>query len=260
MARARNLKPGFFRNADLVELPFEARLLFAGLWTLSDREGRMEDRPKQIKMELFPADNIDCDALLNMLQSVGMIERYTVENKNYIQVINFSKHQNPHRDEKPSLIPCKHSAGTVQAQCKDNAKTIAIGLIPSSLIPDSLNTDLLIPEKPKPQPPVASDAGRPDCPHEKIITLYHELLPASPRIKDWTPARAASLKARWNEETDRQTLDYWKSLFEYIAGIPFLTGKVASNGRKPFVISLDWLVKPDNFAKVREGRYEDRAV
>ena len=61
MARARNIKPGFFRNADLAELPIEARLLFIGLWTIADREGRMEDRPKQIKMELFPADSLDCD-------------------------------------------------------------------------------------------------------------------------------------------------------------------------------------------------------
>jgi hypothetical protein len=105
VARARNLKPGFFRNADLVELPFEARLMFAGLWTIADREGRMEDRPKQIKMEIFPADTIECDALLNMLQSAGMIERYSVENKSYIQVVNFTKHQNPHHMEAPSEIP-----------------------------------------------------------------------------------------------------------------------------------------------------------
>ena len=154
MARARNIKPGFFRNADLVELPFEARLLFIGLWTIADKAGRMEDRPKQIKMELFPADNLDCDALLSMLHELGMIDRYTVENKKYIQVVNFSKHQNPHRDEKTSVIPdkngvvlvednAKHGASTVQTQCKDDSNTVAIGLIPDSLNTDSLNTDSL---------------------------------------------------------------------------------------------------------------------
>ena len=76
MARARNIKPGFFRNADLVELSFEARLLFIGLWTIADRMGRLEDRPKQIKMELFPADNLDCDSLLSDLEKIGVIERY----------------------------------------------------------------------------------------------------------------------------------------------------------------------------------------
>ena len=104
MARARNIKPGFFRNADLVELSFEARLLFVGLWTLADRSGRLEDRPKQIKMEIFPADSVDCNALLDDIAATGMLTRYTVDGKRYLQVVNFIKHQNPHRDEKASKL------------------------------------------------------------------------------------------------------------------------------------------------------------
>ena len=151
MARARNIKPGFFRNADLVELHFEARLLFIGLWTLADREGRLEDRPKQIKMEIFPADSVDCDALLEQLAATGMVARYEVDGKRYLQVVNFTKHQNPHRDEKASTMPDqhgniatpvqapkKHGANTVQTPCNDDADTVAIGLIPDSLIPDSM--------------------------------------------------------------------------------------------------------------------------
>ena len=48
MARARNIKPGFFANENLAECDPLARLLFAGLWCLADREGRLEDRPKRI--------------------------------------------------------------------------------------------------------------------------------------------------------------------------------------------------------------------
>lgn len=144
MSRARNIKPGFFRNSDLADLPFEARLLFIGLWTLADRAGRLEDKPKQIKIEVFPADNVDCDALLNDIAATGMLERYEVDGKRYLQVVNFSKHQNPHRDEKASTIPecIEHCASTVQAPCKQDANTVAIGLNPDSLslIPDSLNS------------------------------------------------------------------------------------------------------------------------
>jgi hypothetical protein len=116
MARARNIKPGFFRNADLVELSFEARLLFIGLWTIADREGRLEDRPKQIKMELFPADNLDCDSILNDLAEIGMITRYEHDGKRFLQVVNFLKHQNPHKDERASTIHSngEHSASTMQ--------------------------------------------------------------------------------------------------------------------------------------------------
>lgn len=111
MARARNIKPGFFMNEDLAEIDTMGRLLFIGLWTIADRDGRLEDRPKRIKGQLFPYDNCDTDALLNDLQEWGFIRRYdgqrvTGEPVKIIQVINFSKHQNPHINEKKSeLLP-----------------------------------------------------------------------------------------------------------------------------------------------------------
>lgn len=142
MARARNIKPGFFANEDLVELPFSTRLLFIGLWTLADREGRLEDRPKRIKMALFPADNLDVEEALSALADTGFLVRYEHDGERYIQVTSFAKHQNPHRDEKASTIPapCKHGASTVQEQCEHGANR-ADSLIPDSPNPSSLNPE-----------------------------------------------------------------------------------------------------------------------
>ncbi len=116
MARSRNIKPGFFKNEDLIELPFETRLLFIGLWTLADREGRLEDRPKRIKIELFPGDNCDVDDLLQQLADKDFIIRYEVNGKKYIAIPKFKKHQQPHVKEKASEIPApgKHRASTGQ--------------------------------------------------------------------------------------------------------------------------------------------------
>jgi hypothetical protein len=105
MSRARNIKPGFFKNEELVELLPETRLLFIGLWTLADREGRMEDRPKRVKMEIFPADQFNVDSMLNDLQAAGFLTRYEVDGCKYIQVTNFVKHQDPHYRERASTIP-----------------------------------------------------------------------------------------------------------------------------------------------------------
>ena len=87
MARARNIKPGFFSNDVLAECEPLARLLFAGLWTIADREGRLEDRPKRIKAELLPYDDCNIDALLDALHSKGFILRYSVENQQLIQIL-----------------------------------------------------------------------------------------------------------------------------------------------------------------------------
>ena len=105
MARSRNIKPGFFKNEDLAELSFETRLLFIGLWTVADREGRLEDRPKRIRVELFPYDNVDVESMINDLENSGFLFRYRASNKDYLQINNFIKHQNPHYREVASEIP-----------------------------------------------------------------------------------------------------------------------------------------------------------
>lgn len=93
MPRIRTVKPGLFKNEELAELPMSARLLFIGLFCLADKEGRLEDRPKRVKAELFPYDNIDVDDQLSRLQSAGFISRYEVGEMKVIQVVNFTKHQ-----------------------------------------------------------------------------------------------------------------------------------------------------------------------
>ncbi len=94
------------------------------------------------------------------------------------------------------------------------------------------------------------------CPHQKIIDLYHEILPMGAKIKIWNGAREKHLQTRWRESSRHQSIDFWKRLFEYCAQSPFLTSKVPpSPGRKQFVIALDWIIKPENFAKIIEERY-----
>lgn len=145
MARSRNIKPGFFTNDELAELPALTRLMFIGLWTIVDRDGRVEDRPKKIKAETMPYDDMDCDKALQSLADAGFIERYVADGVKVIQVCNWDKHQNPHVKEQPSSIPApvKHQTSTVQVQDMSDECMEVAGLIPDSgfLIPDSLNID-----------------------------------------------------------------------------------------------------------------------
>lgn len=120
MARSRNIKPGFFTNDELAECSPFARLLFAGLWTIADKEGRLDDRPKKVKAMVLPFDDVDCNELLQQLHNHKFINRYQVNNEQYIQINNWKKHQNPHCKEAASEIPepAKNNEGTGQEQCK----------------------------------------------------------------------------------------------------------------------------------------------
>ena len=117
MARTRLLKPGFFKNEGLADLrppadctttpaaSFAARLCYEGLWLLADRNGRLEDRPKRIKGEIFAYDVVDVEPLLQALADAGLIIRYTVHGERYLAIPTFLKHQSPHIKEPESRIP-----------------------------------------------------------------------------------------------------------------------------------------------------------
>ena len=108
MARTRSIKPSFFDNELLGGLSPLTRLLFIGLWGQADRAGRLEDRPLRLKKNILGYDDVtvaDVDDMLESLNKNGFIIRYQVDDRRYIQVTKFEKHQNPHIKEKPSEIP-----------------------------------------------------------------------------------------------------------------------------------------------------------
>lgn len=123
--RARNLKPGLFKNELLGSADPLITILFAGLWCSADREGRLEDRPLRLCAEVFPYRRAitekKVNAWLDWLQTHGFIVRYRVGDERFIQVLEFLTHQNPHRDERMSTIPAlstvSHGGSTVNAQC-----------------------------------------------------------------------------------------------------------------------------------------------
>lgn len=106
----------------------------------------------------------------------------------------------------------------------------------------------------------------PQCPQRKILALYHAELNTLPVMKVWEGTREKMLASRWRERsaagkylTEKEGLAYWKNLFSYIRdNCPFLMGQVAphDSNRPPFRASLDWIVRPQNFAKIIEGKYE----
>lgn len=104
--------------------------------------------------------------------------------------------------------------------------------------------------------PAAAGIADP-CPHQQIIEAYHRLLPMGRQVREWTPARASVLRSRWREKQARQSLAWWERFFSYVARSSFLTGQSCTPGRRPFELSLDWLVKSENMAKVIEGAYHD---
>lgn len=107
MPRIRTIKPSFFKDDDLADHQPLTRILFEGLWCLADGHGRLEDRPRYIKVEALPYDDCDVDKMLQALHDTDFIIRYEVQGQKFIQIPNFRKHQRitGKEAETPSLIP-----------------------------------------------------------------------------------------------------------------------------------------------------------
>ena len=93
MAKIRGVKPDYWTDEDIVELSIPARLLFIGLWNYACDNGHLQDKPKQIKMRIFPGDDVNATELLRELADKGSIQR----GDGWITIPNLTKHQKPDR-------------------------------------------------------------------------------------------------------------------------------------------------------------------
>jgi hypothetical protein len=136
MARARSIKPAFFKNEFLAECEPMARLLFVGLWTLADSQGRMEFRPLRIKAELFPYENCDILGLLKQLADRGFVRAYESGDMKVLEIPTFGEHQRCHPDERDEgLPPADESAETIvfpEPNAKPGNPTMEPGNPPAS--------------------------------------------------------------------------------------------------------------------------------
>lgn len=109
MGRIRTIKPEFFLHEGLYDLEEETslpvRIAFAGLWTQADREGRFKWRPRQLKTQILPYDDVDFSRVLDALLTRGFIGKYAVEGYEYGYVPGFLDHQVINNRERDSSLP-----------------------------------------------------------------------------------------------------------------------------------------------------------
>lgn len=245
MPRIRSLKIGLFHNEELCDLSPWHRLLFAGLPLLADKEGRLEDRPRRIKAELFPYDDLDIDVLLTDLARRSFVLRYVADGVAAIAIPNFLKHQRPNNKEAASVIPAP-TCEQFSAQHEKDQGEWSLG--------SGLGNGLGKGE--------AADgaAGADGAPPKVLMTRAEDLMavwntathPPIARCRELTAKRKRHCASRLKE----RTLPEWETIFGRIQESTFCQGV---NDRK-WIASFDWAIgSPDVAVKVLEGKYDNRA-
>lgn len=154
--RIRSMKPEFWRE-DIAALDWETRLLFIGLWSYVDDNSVGIDRLADIAADLFALD-LERDPHetfarvsrgLQTLSDKGLIVRYEVDDRRWLSVVNFPKHQRidkpnkaryptPDQAKRESLTePSRHSretpapgAGEQRSRGTEDKEHMAIALRP----------------------------------------------------------------------------------------------------------------------------------
>lgn len=99
MGRIRTIKPELFAHEQMNELEetfplLRPMLTFAGLFTVSDKKGRFEWRPRKLKLAILPfVDSYPIEESLNLLEQNGYVQRYEVDGKPYGFIPTWDLHQ-----------------------------------------------------------------------------------------------------------------------------------------------------------------------
>ena len=250
--RARNIKPGFFKNEYLAEISPFARLLFVGLWLMSDKEGRLEYRPKRIKAELLPYDSVEIEKLLEELcnardDSCKFVSRYEVDGGQFLFIHKFVEHQNPHKNEKDSLIPPFINIPVITGQVQNLHHTNPAESVSPILNPESVS---LIPSYANHEKNEERESGI----VEKIISSWNERSGCLPAIM-LTPLQTERIIFLLKEKKEQTELSWWDSLFDSIGKT---MGHLRGENDKGWKADLGWVVDSKNWANVINGRYIDR--
>lgn len=91
-----------------------------------------------------------------------------------------------------------------------------------------------------------------NCPYAKIRDLYHKICISYPKIKTIDGNRKTAVGARWRTY---KSLEVFEELFTIAESTPFLKGENDRNWSADF----DWMMKPTNFSKILEHKYDDRS-
>jgi hypothetical protein len=125
--RIRSIKPEFYRSPDITDLAVEDRLLFIGLWSYVDDNGVGRDVESDIIGDLFSMDMFResretvarVSRGLSNLSERGLIVRYTVDERPFLFVAAWERHQRIDKPAKPRYPRPDHENAILATPSRD---------------------------------------------------------------------------------------------------------------------------------------------
>ena len=104
MARIRSIHPGLFTDEAFMSASHYARLAIIGIWGEAWDDGVFELKPLTLKAKIFPADAVEVVSLLDELERLEFLKRFSVGGKQYGAIRNFCKFQRPKKPNSSGVL------------------------------------------------------------------------------------------------------------------------------------------------------------
>ncbi|MGE0422659.1 MAG: hypothetical protein AB7O88_10365 [Reyranellaceae bacterium] len=187
MSRNRTISPDFWTWEAVIDCAPMTRLLFIGLWNFADDHGVQPLRPRTIRMQVFPGDTVDNDAVRAMIDELAarkLVRIYEVEGIEYLAVVDWSLH---HRVGKRAR----------RRYPADQSMPVAEPPPPPEPMPIPADAVEHVPPEPPPNPPRQATIAQPERWRRMIKNLLRQHWPRDPMIELMDDETADRWTAKW---------------------------------------------------------------
>ena len=234
MARKRMIDPNIWQSEDFSKLSTLGKLVFIGLFSLADDEGRGRCNPVYLKSTLFPYEegirSADIDKTLSEISSNMSVIFYSCDGSSYYSLLSWNTFQKIDRPSE-SKIP-EYDENTMQRLFVDNSSNVRRGVSPNkNRIEDNKN----IKEKEEKR--------------NRIIDIYNTTCTNLSKTQKLTDKRKKSIEAFLKEFS----IEQFESICKIANVSDFLTGKNDRGWKADF----DFIIKTDKAIAILEGKYNN---
>lgn len=216
MARKRMISPEIWDSENFSKLSILAKLVFIGMFSNADDEGRGKAKAAFLKSKLFPYDEsmrvADVESALDEVAENMSVTMYSHDGNEYYSFDNWKKWQKVDKPSPSNIIPydsesCNIIRGTFREHSPNVPRTL-----PPNRIENKKNRKEDKTTEDNTAPPVA-------VPQNIIDTFQNNIAPLTPivmqAIEDWLD----DVDARMIEWAIREAAEHNKRNWKYIEGI-----------------------------------------
>lgn len=232
MARKRMIDPSIWISEDFGTLSSLAQLVFIGLFSIADDEGRGKASPAYIKAVLFPyKDDLrisDIEKALSEISSKMSVIFYSCNENKYYTLTSWNTFQKIDKPTDSKIPAYDENNSQIRRLFGEGSSKLRQPFVPNRIEENRKEKE----EK-----------------RIRIKEIYNSTCTNLPQVQKLTEKREKAIDKFLKEFTEEQ----FKNICEIANSTNFLTGKNESGWKADF----DFLMRIDKATNVLEGKYDD---